>query len=123
MPRAATQEPLARTEQPARGFALLRGRPGRPITHATLSAAGLHGLARALSAAELDLLAWELGLGQHLIKRPCGSWIRQEVIGAYAALCRERGVTLSSHALAGIGGTACTLRARASALFGSFQEF
>ncbi len=97
--------------------------PGQPITHATLSAARLHGLARALSAAELDLLAQELGLGRHLTYRRRGSWTRQEVIDAYAALCRERGVTLSSHALAGIGGKACTFRAQANALFGSFQAF
>ncbi len=103
--------------------ALAAARPGQPITHATLHAAGLHALARTLNAAELDTLAQELGLGRHLTYRRRGSWTRQELIDAYAALCRERGVTLSSHALAGIGGKACTLRAQAKALFGAFQAF
>ena len=104
-----------------RGLAV--SHPGEPITHRLLHAAGLHAMATAISAVDLEQLAQELGIGRGLTRRSGDHWTAEAVIDAYAALCREHGVTLSSHALAGIGGEACTLRAQVAKLVGPFRAF
>ena len=121
------QQPKYHWRQRATQLAALRGlalsHPGEPITHATLHAAGLHAMAAAISAADLERLASELGIGRELTRRSGDHWTAEAVIDAYAALCQKHGVTLSSHALSGIGGEACTLRAQAAKLFGPFRVF
>ena len=121
------QQPKRHWQQRAAQLAALRAlaitHPGQPVTHATLHAVGLHGLAREVSAADLERLAQEIGIGRGLKRRSQDHWMAEAVIDAYAALCRLRGVTLSSHALAGIGGEACTIRAQARRHFGPFRTF
>ncbi len=121
------QQPKRHWRQKRNQLAALRGlavsHPGQPVTHATLHAAGLHALAAAISAADLERLAKELGIGRGLTCRSGDHWTTEAVIDAYAALCRARGATLSSHALAGIGGEACTLRVQAAKHFGQFRTF
>ncbi len=97
--------------------------PAHPLTHATLRLAGYHALATALTAEGLGTLAAELGLSRALAKRPDGWWTVERAIDAYAALCRQAGVTLSNHALALSGGLACTIRIQATRGFDSFATF
>ena len=97
--------------------------PDHPLTHATLRLAGYHALATALTAEGLGTLAAELGLSRALAKRPDGWWTGERAIDAYAALCRQAGVTLSNHALALSGGLACTIRVQAARGFDSFAAF
>ena len=97
--------------------------PDHSLTHATLQLAGYHALATALTAEGLGTLAAELGLSRALSKRPDGWWTAERAINAYAALCREAGVTLSNHALALSGGLACTIRVQATRGFDSFSAF
>ncbi len=121
------QRPKRHWRQKRNQLAAVRGlgasHPGQPVTHATLCAAGLHALAAATSAADLEALARDLGISRRLTRRSSGHWTAEAVVDAYAALCRERGATLSSHALAGIGGEACTIRAQATKHFGPFRAF
>ncbi len=121
------QQPKHHWRQERNQLAAVRGlavsHPGQPITHATLCAAGLHALATAISAADLERLAREIGIGRRLARRSSDHWTAEAVVDAYAALCRERGATLSSHALAGIGGEACTVRTQATKHFGLFRTF
>lgn len=121
------QRPKRHWRQKRNQLAAVRGlaasHPDQPVTHATLHAAGLHALAAATSAADLEALARKLGISRGLTRRSGDHWTAAAVIDAYAALCRERGVTLSSHALAGIGGEACTIRAQAAKHFGPFRAF
>ena len=121
------QRPKRHWRQRDTQLAAVRGlvvsHPGQPITHSLLHAAGLHAMATATSAADLEGLASELGIGRGLARRPGDHWTANAVVDAYAALCRARGTTLSSHALAGIGGEACTVRAQARRHFGPFRAF
>ena len=97
-------------------------RPGVTICHASLHEAGLHRLATMLSGAELETLAVEAGLERRLTRLPdqAGRWTREVVVAAYADLCRAWGVTLTSHALGLMKGSASTLRGHAQRAFGTF---
>ena len=97
--------------------------PGEPITHAQLHAAGLHRLALILDAAGLQVLADEADVDRALLYRPRGWWTAERTIDAYAAACREAGITLSTTALAAIGGEASALRSYAKAHFATFRAF
>ena len=121
------QQPKRHWQQRATQRAAVHGlsvsHPGQPVTHATLHAAKLHALAAGTSAADLERFAQELGISRGLTRRSGDHWTAEAVIDAYAALCRAREVTLSSHALSGIGGEACTVRAQAQKRFGPFRTF
>lgn len=97
--------------------------PGRPITAVTLNEAGLHALASTLTARELEEVAKAAGIDRALRYRPVGSWTREATMDEYAGLCRETGLTLSSHALAGMGGVAASLRTYARRHFARFVDF
>jgi hypothetical protein len=94
-----------------------------PVTHELLRAAKLHRMAVVLDAAQLALLADEAGVKRGLLYRQAGWWTPERVIDAYVAQCRSTGATLSSSALATIGGEASSLRAHAGRHFGSFRAF
>ena len=97
--------------------------PNTPITHAHLHAAGLHRLALILDAAELQVLADEANVDRRLLYRPHGWWTAERTVHAYAIACRHAGITLSTTALAAIGGEVSSLRSHARAHFASFRVF
>ena len=97
--------------------------PDTPITHAHLHAAGLHRLALILDAAELQVLADEASVDRRLLYRPHGWWTAERTVDAYAVACRHAGITLSTTALAAIGGEVSSLRSHARAHFASFRAF
>jgi len=97
--------------------------PGQPITHHALDRAGLHALAVALTAPELEALVQEAGGSRNLRHRATGSWTADTIIAAYAGLCEELGCSMSSHMLSKHGGVGCTVRERATRVFGSFRAF
>ncbi len=97
--------------------------PGEALTHGLLHQAGYHALVVALTGHDLAALAARLGLDRTLAKHPNGWWTPERVMDAYADLCREAGVTLSSHALALMGGLGCTIRTQAAKHFDSFRLF
>ena len=112
-----------RINQVAALQALAVQHPGTPVTHALLHAAGLHRLALILDAAGLQVLADEAGVSRRLLYRARAWWTAERTIDAYAAACREAGITLSTTALAAIGGEVLSLRSHARAHFGSFRAF
>jgi hypothetical protein len=97
--------------------------PEIPVTHALLQRAGFHRLALMLNAEELVRLADEAGVDRKLLTKANGWWTCDRVIDAYADQCRAAGVTLSSSALAAIGGEASSLRAYLKRHFGKFRAF
>jgi hypothetical protein len=96
--------------------------PDQSLSHAALQKARLHALASILSSADLSALAKELGLDRKLKIRAQGYWSKPVLIDTYAELCRSWGATLSSDALARIGGTGFVLRSKAR-IFGGFRAF
>ena len=108
---------LAAIREVARRF------PGLAITHALLHRASLHTVARRIDAAGLSALVTESGLERRLRKAPATEWTAERTLAAYVALCRERNTTLSTAALAAIGGVASSLRARGRHFFGSHASF
>jgi hypothetical protein len=97
--------------------------PAQPLTHALLHAAGLHRLGLMLGAAELQSLADEAGVDRKLRYRRNGWWTAERVVDAYASMCRQAGMTLSTTALTALGGEACSLKSYAAAHFATFAEF
>ena len=120
------QKPKSFWQDRANQIAALRqfaaDNPTTPITSGTLNAAGLHRLAQ-LSADQLTALAAEAGLDRKLLHLPDGHWTVERVIDAYAAECRKAGATLSTVALAALGGAALSLRAYAQRHFPRFRDF
>ncbi len=112
-----------RRNQIAAMQALAVQHPNTSVTHALLHVAGLHRLAVILDAAELQILADEAGVNRRLLYRPRGWWTAERTIDAYAAASRRAGITLSTAALAAIGGEASSLRSHAQAHFASFPAF
>ena len=121
------QRPRGYWRQPVHQVAALRAyaaaHPGRPVTAVRLHEAGLHTLATTLTAAQLGEVAAAAGVDRALHQRPAGFWTPEATMDAYAGLCRAAGLTLSSHALLGIGGAASSLRVYARRHFATFRQF
>ena len=113
---------LLRENQLSAIRALVAAHPEQPVTHRALHAAGYHALASNLSGAQLAALVAAAGLGRKLRMRESGHWTAERTIDAYAVLCRQHKVTLSSHALIRIS-DGCTLRVLARRHFGCFRAF
>lgn len=121
------QRPRGYWRQPAHQVAALQAyaaaHPGRPVTAVRLHQAGLHRLATTLTATQLDEVAEIAGIDRALRQRTAGFWTPEATMDEYASLCRTTGTTLSSHALAGMGGTASNLRTYARRHFDCFRLF
>lgn len=97
--------------------------PGRPVTAVRLHQAGFHTLASTLTARELEEVAKTAGIDRALGQRAVGFWTPEATMDEYASFCRRTGLTLSSHTLAGMGGTASSLRTYARRHFAGFRDF
>ena len=121
------QRPRGYWRQPAHQVAALQAyaaaHPGSPVTAVRLHEAGLHRLATTLTAAQLGDVSSAAGVDRALRQRAAGFWTSEVTLDEYASFCRTTGTTLSSHALAGMGGTASNLRAYARRHFASFRQF
>ncbi len=102
---------------------LLARYPGESVTHHALNRAGLHALAVTLTAPELEALVQEAGGSRNLHNRATASWTAEAIIAAYVELCEELGCPMSNHMLSKHGGVGCTVRERATRVFGSFRAF